>query len=343
VPPVLAAEFRIGTWNIANLHHEDNVPLRQCAQPRDAEDFQRLREYAASLRLDIAALQEIGSPRALARIFPESEYHLIMSSLYRPGAEIRPMADRDIYTAFAIRKSTFPRKPAVEMLEALAVLHVGFDRDCRQSKKSDGKKSIVARPSSRPTRNGMILHLRLDGDRRVSLLNVHLKAACPAQSLSPVYATNLNGTVMSTRYDCRTLVAQARILENWIEQQAELGRSVIVLGDFNRQLNRFVGTNKEDHFWQMINDGQPNGLRLLKVPLGKTAPCWPKGHTLHFKEDVNFVVFDSAVKVVLDPARVEKLPLPFQNDPKYAGKKGEALSDHCPLIAVLEANSLVIE
>jgi hypothetical protein len=53
--PAASAELRIGAWNIANLHHEENVPLRERAQPRDAEDFQRLREYTASLWLDIVA------------------------------------------------------------------------------------------------------------------------------------------------------------------------------------------------------------------------------------------------------------------------------------------------
>jgi hypothetical protein len=66
------ADLRIGTWNIANLHHEDDVPLRPGAQARDAEDFARLGAYAASLDLDIVALQEIGSTRALARIFPRT-------------------------------------------------------------------------------------------------------------------------------------------------------------------------------------------------------------------------------------------------------------------------------
>jgi hypothetical protein len=46
------------------------------AQPRDAQDFDRLKAIAATLDLDIAALWEIGSPKALTRIFPDTEYHL---------------------------------------------------------------------------------------------------------------------------------------------------------------------------------------------------------------------------------------------------------------------------
>jgi hypothetical protein len=41
-----------------------------------------------------------------------------VSSRYKPGDELRPPKDRDIYTAYAIRKATFLERPAVEMLDA---------------------------------------------------------------------------------------------------------------------------------------------------------------------------------------------------------------------------------
>ena len=39
-----AAKLKLGTWNIANLHHENNFALRDGAQARDQEDFDRTRE-----------------------------------------------------------------------------------------------------------------------------------------------------------------------------------------------------------------------------------------------------------------------------------------------------------
>ena len=216
-----AETLRIGAWNIANLHHKEDVPLRDKAQPRKSEDYDRLREYAATLGLDIVALQEIGSPQALARIFPAKDYHLIISPLYERGDEYKEK-DREIFNAFAVRKSRFPELPSVKPLPALSLRHVEIEKGV---------------PDERPTRDGMILELTL-GDRQVSLLNVHLKSSCNEASLDPVRDTRPGGAVNSSRYDCRTLLAQAAILENWIEQQAEIGRSVIVLGDFNRRLNR---------------------------------------------------------------------------------------------------------
>jgi len=68
----LTGGWRIGTWNIANLHHESGVALRDGSVARDDVDFDRLAAFAADLDLDIIALQEIGSPAAAARIFPEN-------------------------------------------------------------------------------------------------------------------------------------------------------------------------------------------------------------------------------------------------------------------------------
>jgi endonuclease/exonuclease/phosphatase family metal-dependent hydrolase len=313
-----ARTLRIGTWNIANLHHEEGVPLRNGAEPRDAEDFSRLRAFAASLNLDIVALQEIGSPRALERIFPAGDYHLVISKRYRPGDEDRPPNERDIFTAFAVKKATFPEFPKIESVDALGILHVGFDRD--------------GTPSSRPTRDGMAMDLKI-GDRNVKLLDVHLKSSCHVHSLEPVFDESQSGTDNKLRFDCRTVVAQAMILENWLEQQVQIGNSVIVLGDFNRQFNRFDGqSTRKDHFWRMINDGAPNSLTLRKGPLGKNTTCWPAPHGMFHDEHIEFVVFDGSLDPWIKEVDIVKVGMPHADDPKYAGTKGQKLSDHCPVV-----------
>jgi predicted secreted acid phosphatase len=320
--PAQAEKLRIGTWNIANLHHEDGVPLRPGAQARDAEDFRRLHDFAASLRLDIVALQEIGSPRALERIFPKSDYHLIMSSRYKPGDENRPALERDIYTAYAVRKSKFPQAPDVAALDALAVIHVGFDRD--------------GKPSAGPVRDGMILTL-LAGGHEIEMLNVHLKSGCNAEPLYPVADTDEYANLRKNRFDCRTALAQALILENWIEQQAQLGHSVIVLGDFNRRLNALDGVaGRQEDYWHAINDCKPSGLELRKGPLGTNTTCWPKDHKLHFDQHIEFIVFDTSLAANLDANKIVKEGFPLQGDAKYAGDAGERLSDHCPVVTELD-------
>ena len=208
----------------------------------------------------------------------------------------------------------------MKSLEALALTHLELK---------------AGAPDDRPTRDGMILELTL-GDRQVSLLNVHLKSSCNEASLDPVQDLRPDGSLDQSRYDCRTLAAQAAILENWIEQQAEIGRSVIVLGDFNRQLNRSEGTpGATDQFWAMINDGEPNDLQLRKGPLGKNTTCWPAPHALFHEDHIEFFVFDSTLDGVLTPEGISKEALPYQNEAKYKDE-GERLSDHCPLVATLD-------
>jgi endonuclease/exonuclease/phosphatase family metal-dependent hydrolase len=312
-----AEDIRFGTWNITNLHHESGVPLRNGAVPRDDEDFERLREFAASLKLDIVALQEIGSPTALSRIFPAEDYHLMISEDYVEGSETAPAQERDIYTAFAVRKEAFPQPPEVTTIDALGIRHLTVDRD--------------GKPQARRVRSGLVMRLEGAGEP-VELMNVHLKSVCNANSLDPVYDTRRDGTVQSNRYDCRTLLAQTAILENWIEQRQQLGIGVIVLGDFNRQLNRTTGT---DHMWQMLDDATPAGLDLVKAPESPDTVCWPEPHAGFFPSNIDFVVFQASLSDRIDEASIQKVGIPNADDPRYAGENNERLSDHCPVVGVL--------
>lgn len=311
--------MRFGGWNITNLHHESGVPLRDGAKARDDVDFDNLRQFAASLNLDFVALQEIGSPAALTRVFPESDYYLVMATDYVPGAENDPPEERDIYNAFAIRKSAFPTMPAIRTLDALHILHLEVQ---------------AGAASDRPVRSGLILPLTVAG-LPGEILNVHLKSSCNSSSLDPVFDARQDGTINNNRYDCRTLVAQTAILENWIEQRQELGIKVIILGDFNRQLNR---TGTPDHLWQMLEDGGPNGLQLSKAPTEPNTVCWPAPHTGFFPDSIDFITFDTSLATAVDVTKIKKVGIPFADDPRYAGKDNEKLSDHCPTVGELKLN-----
>ncbi|NGP16514.1 endonuclease/exonuclease/phosphatase family protein [Devosia aurantiaca] len=314
VPSVSAEEFRVGTLNITNLHHESGVPLRSGATPRDDVDYERLSAYAASLDLDVVALQEIGSPAAAARIFPADQYHLIFSTDYVVGAEAG--ADRDIYTAFAVSKAAFPVVPPSRTLSALRLPNIEIN--------GDGQAQDFS------VRSGLVLELSA-GPRPIELLNVHLKSGCNANSLAPVFDTRQDGRVNNNRYDCRTLLAQTAILENWIEQRHELGHAVLVLGDFNRQLNR---PNGVDHMWQMLDDGGPGDLDLVKAPEGLNTVCWPEPHKGFFAETIDFLVYDASLASAV--SEVEKVGIPFADDPRYAGQMNARLSDHCPVVASIK-------
>jgi hypothetical protein len=74
----------------------------------------------------------------------------------------------------------------------------------------------------------------------VQLVSVHLKSGC-------AYG-RLRGTV--NRHQCRLLVQQRGILEEWIDSMAGADEPFVLLGDFNRQLDQ-----PTDDFWSDIDDG----------------------------------------------------------------------------------------
>ncbi len=316
------AGLRIGTWNIANLHHETGEPLRPGSAARDDEDYARLAGVAAGLDLDIAAWQEVGSPRAVARVFPEDDYHIVISGRYRPSDEDRPREERDIYTALVFSKEAFPVPPPTATLEALSLLHIGFDRD--------------RTPSARPTRAGVVADLTLSGEP-VRLLGVHLKSFCHRWSLEPVVDQNSStGAPFSSCFDCRTLRAQLSIPESRIEQQAAQGITTIVLGDFNRNMNAMNAIQEPvDDFWLDLNDGTPNGLVLRKGPLGLDTVCWPN-HAQRFDEHIDLIVYDETLADLARLTAPEKRSMGHETDPKYADRDRQRLSDHCPVVMTIE-------
>lgn len=319
--------LRIGTWNIANLHHESGVALRGSSLPRDDQDYARLAKHASELDLDIAALQEVGSPAAVVRVFPKDEYHVVMSDRYIDGAE-NAAVNRSIYTALVFAKDRFPEVPHTTTFDALGIDHLGFDRD--------------GKPSSRPTRAGVITHLTVGGEP-VRMLNVHLKSFCHRWPLFPIQDQNAAGKPFDSRFDCRTLGAQLNILESWIEQQAAQGITTIILGDFNRDLNAMNEAGEPiDGFWRALNDGSPNALELEKGPLGIDEICWPN-HNDRFDDHIDFIIWDNRLGDLATLTAPVKLTMGHEDDPKYATipdpdnsnrkiKQRQKLSDHCPVV-----------
>ena len=313
--------LRVASWNIANLHHEAGVPLRDGAIPRDASDYERLRQVARSLRADIVSAQEIGSPTALRLIFPEEKYHLIVSDQYQRGDEFRPPEQRDIFVAFAISKEKFPEIPKVYTLDALAIRHL----DIRNGNAED-----------RRTRSAMVVEFELEG-LPVKLLAVHLKSFCHQWPLFPVEDEDLvTKEEFGSRFACRTLVAQHAILENWLEQQAAQGIATIVAGDFNRRMN-VLDSNPTgaEHFWKELDDGSPSGLEFVKGPGGKDEVCWPS-HAKRYDEHIDFVVVDKSILRKGISAEFKKISMGYEEDAEYADRNQQKLSDHCPVLMTLK-------
>jgi len=192
----LGQDFTLATWNMNNLHEQTGYAWREGAPSRSDTDYLLLQRYAEELAADIVALQEVNSPLAARRVFPESDYDIFFSGRrQQPAGQARP-AD-GIYLAFAVRRGRF------DMVRARDIPAIGA-------------------VYSHPLRWGLELIVDLHG-QQLSVLNVHLKSGCFGASLeSPPNKA------------CEILSRQRIPLEAWIDERAAGGMPFVVAGDFNR-------------------------------------------------------------------------------------------------------------
>jgi endonuclease/exonuclease/phosphatase family metal-dependent hydrolase len=180
----------------------ESAPIR--TREAMAAKVAALRQWGAALDSDVYALQEVSDADAVARVFPRDRYDIFATD-----------ADIPQNIAFAVKKNGRARVVAIRQVDTLA------KRD----------------RAGRPVRPGLELVIEVGG-RRLTLLNVHLKAGCRAHALD---APDLAGVRDPQRRAdiedaCRVLRAQVPELEAWLEAQVAAGALPMILGDFNRDL-----------------------------------------------------------------------------------------------------------
>ena len=75
---VLGTELKLATWNLEWLTTSDRE-LPADVHPKQPEDIDLLRRYAAELDADVIAVQEVDGPAVAARVFPPDKYSIHMS------------------------------------------------------------------------------------------------------------------------------------------------------------------------------------------------------------------------------------------------------------------------
>jgi len=143
----LAGQLKIATWNLNWLTDRPagDPDLPADVHVRGAEDFDRLRQYAAQLNADVIAIQEVDGRAVAARLFPPDRYSIHMTHdrvVQRVGIVVR-------------RGIAYDVNPDVTAL----------DVDPRERLRSGAD---------------ITLHL---GTARLRLLAVHLKTGCHEASL----------------------------------------------------------------------------------------------------------------------------------------------------------------
>ncbi len=196
--------------------------------------------------------------------------------------------DRGIYVGFAVRRGHFDAT-RVRDYEPLGI------------RAGEGYR----------TRWGLDIELEREG-RRLRILNVHLKARCARGSL-----------VRPRAEACALLGRQIAPLEAWIDAREREGVPYLVVGDFNRAFDRW---GKRDHLWQAIDDRDPPGLVLHRIPAGREPACWG-GTRRHHRYPIDFFVLNEAAWRLYVPGSFLELDYAPPDRRLRAGLP----SDHCPI------------
>jgi endonuclease/exonuclease/phosphatase family metal-dependent hydrolase len=211
--------LRLATWNLEHLAADDDAGCR----PRSDVDYERLRHHAERLNADLIALQEVENRAAVARVFDPSIYAIEISH--------RPSRSLGTCRRHRNRRRTMQRTGLAINRGRLAEMGLRYRRLPDFQAIGIGSQRWATRISIEPFDSP---------EGGMQLVSVHLKSGCAYNSLE--------GAVK--RDQCRLLLQQRGILEEWIDSMAGADEPFVLLGDFNRQLDQ-----PRDDFWAEIDDG----------------------------------------------------------------------------------------
>lgn len=155
-------------------------------------------------------------------------------------------------------------------------------------------------------RHGTVIELRR-GDQTVDVMAVHMKSGCFAGDLD-----------QPSKDACKKLKRQIRPFEAWIHQRIKAGKPFIILGDFNRRLER-----RGDDFWREVNDGWPKEIYRIRKGNRHEAECWGG----KYGDYIDHVIVGPLSQNYYRPGSFEELVYDETDFDAWHKK----VSDHCPL------------
>ncbi|MCG8373619.1 MAG: endonuclease/exonuclease/phosphatase family protein [Balneolales bacterium] len=199
----MQSSLKFVAWNIEHLAENNG----EGCVARNEADYAKLRAFAKTMDADVVALQEVESAKAVARVFPESEWTIVISDRadsesYECRGSGRPSTQQKV--AFAIRKG------------------VEFEELGDFDELALGREGL---------RHGQVIKL-MGTPEPIEVMNVHLKSGCFVNDYSS-----------SDREACEVFEQQVPILDNWVETKIKEETAFVILGDFNHRIsipdNRF--------------------------------------------------------------------------------------------------------
>ena len=173
----------------------------------------KLAQLAALVRAadaDVVLLQEVSDAEA-ARAILGAQYSVASTHELWRGHSIAQNLAIGWRTGFA------GASPRVELVEPIS--QAGAD--------------------GRRTRPGLALTLDLGGDRRLAILNLHLKAGCRQGRFNEA-SSRKPDRAFRRKADCAVFQRQVPALERWADDKLRQGIGVVIAGDFNRDLLREI-------------------------------------------------------------------------------------------------------
>lgn len=231
-PYLSAQEVRVASWNIEHLAEHNKVG---CV-PRSTLDYEKLRNFSELLNADVIALQEVENTAAVERVFPKSEWNIVLSD--RPNSRSYNCRGND-------QESTQQR--------VAVVLRKGIKYQNKGSFEELGLKM-------EGLRYGVVVEIFGDRDT-INLLALHLKSGCFVDD----YST-------SKLRACEVLETQIETLDDWIENSIRENTKFIVLGDFNSRLT----VENSMFWNKLVNmDNMPIGIQNGMQNLTGCHPRYP--------------------------------------------------------------------
>ena len=234
---VPAESLHIATWNVEHLNEDNDSG---CI-PRSDDDYEYIAERIADLDADVVAIQEVESADAAYRVFPKSEWVVVMSD--RPnnrgsegGAICWGTDDKHLRhqaTGVAIRRNVdFEINPSYA--------HLAGDNPNQ-------------RWGTDVTIQGNAMSFRL--------LSVHLASGCwGSEQDEDTRRSNI----------CETLQGQVARLAEWINERNSNDEAFVVLGDFNRRL----ALSGDWAAAQLLDASRHTSLATANVRVGTTQDDW---------------------------------------------------------------------
>ncbi len=270
--------LRVATWNLENFTSEAGVSLfPQYAEARAPRDLKIYQKYLFQMDADLIAFQEVSSADAL-KFLSVGSYVPVIS---RQAFDWNRRRAVDIFTGIAARRSS------------KWTLGSAFEID-----------TVLEDPSEEGafTRSSVGISLSLSG-YTLYFVSLHLKSSCSETE-------KLTG-----RTDCILLRAQAEIINNWLEKNIKAGASIILAGDFNRNIFRF----SEDPFTsELLRAVRSSGTKYRIVPSSGVTGC----PTRKFRIDY-IIAVGEIVDAIIESSVREYIPT------EYERIFGAKVSDHC--------------